>query len=115
MILYKHYEMYKEIFLSQTEFSDKLRGPNAGAYYGFARTGPYSFQNIYVGFRDNTKWNAVVVGPTVTPWQEKKRFLFQNHAVSICERSWEKKYISYDEAHYICAIMNSPSSPENRH
>lgn len=106
--LYKHYEMYKEILLSQTTFSDKIRGPNAGAYYGFARTGPYSFQNIYVGFRDNTKWNAVVISPTITPWEEKKRFLFQNHAVSICERAWEKNYINYDEAHYICAIMNSP-------
>ena len=33
--------------------------------------------------------------------------MFQNHAVSICEDS-NGNYISLDEAHYICCILNSP-------
>ena len=41
------------------------------------------------------------------PWGESKRFLFQNHAVSICERS-SGEFITADEAHYICAILNTP-------
>ena len=36
----------------------------------------------------------------------KKRPLFQNHAVSLCEDE-NGRFISYDEAHYICGILNS--------
>jgi hypothetical protein len=33
--------------------------------------------------------------------------MFQNHAASICE-DIEGNFITEDEAHYICAILNTP-------
>ncbi len=106
-LLLDYYEKYKEIIKSQTTYSDKIRGPDRGEYYGLARTGPYSFKDTYVAFRDNTKWQATVVKSRVMPWGEAKRAVFQNHAVSICERKDGSGYITEDEAHYICAILNS--------
>ena len=41
------------------------------------------------------------------PWGENKSFCFQNHAVSMCERL-NGGFITVDEAHYICAILNAP-------
>jgi len=105
--LLKYYLNYENIIRSQTGYSDKIRGPNAGEFYGLARTGPYSFANAYVCFRDNTNWCAAVVSQTKMPWGETKRFVFQNHAVSMCERN-SGGFITEDEAHYICAILNTP-------
>ena len=94
----------------QTKFSDKIRGKNRGEFYGLARTGLYSFADVYVGYRDNTRWGAVVVNNVEMPWGERKRLVFQNHAVSMCERSQGQGggFIGEDEAHFICAILNTP-------
>lgn len=107
-LLFAYYKKYQQIINAQTKFSDKIRGPDAGDFYGLARTGPYSFQNVYVSFRDNTKWRAAVITSIGMPWGENKRFVFQNHAVSICERKTRNEYITEEEAHYICAIFNAP-------
>ena len=37
----------------------------------------------------------------------KKTLLFQSHAASICERK-NGGFITEDEAHYICSILNAP-------
>lgn len=105
--LLEHYEKHKHILEEQTEYSNKIRGPDAGEYYGLARVGPYSFAEYHVAFRDNTKWCAVVVSPVETSWGGKKVFLFQNHAASICEDT-SNRFITEEEAHYICAILNAP-------
>lgn len=102
-----HYVKFENMIRGQTEFSDKIRGPNAGEFYGLARVGPYSFANVHVAFRDNTKWCATVVTPVKTFWGEVKIRLFQNHAVSICEDQ-SLRHITEDEAHYIGAILNAP-------
>ena len=107
-LLLDYYERFKEIIEKQTKFSDRIRGVNPGEFYGVARTGPYSFANGYVGYRDNTKWCATVIDSTRMPWGERKRFVFQNHAVSICERRSDERFINKDEAHFICAIFNTP-------
>jgi hypothetical protein len=107
-LLLNHYQRYRDIIEGQTKFSDKIRGLDAGEFYGLARTGPYSFANVYVAFRDNTKWCAAVVNNTEMPWGERTRFVFQNHAVSMCERRIGGEFISEDEAHFICAILNAP-------
>ena len=91
----------------QTEYYQKIKGPDSGEFYGIARIGPYSFQKYYVAFRDSTKWRAMVVSPTDTSWGGRKRFVLQNHAASICE-DVEGNYITEDEAHYVCAILNTP-------
>src|SRR5690606_18540091 len=100
-LLLRYYRRFEAIIRSQTEFSDKIRGADPGEFYGLARTGPYSFADVYVCFRDNTNWCAAVVTSTSMPWGEEKRFVFQNHAVSMCERD-DGNHISEDEAHYVC-------------
>lgn len=112
--LLRYYRKYRKMIESQTEFSDKIRGEDAGEFYGLARVGRYSFAKYHVAFRDNTKWCACVVAPKSTFWGEEKIMVFQNHATSICEDAVKKKksekprFITEDEAHYICAILNAP-------
>lgn len=107
-LLLDFYDEWAEVLKSQTGFSDSIRGSDPGEFYGLARTGPYSFADCYVAFRDNSRWNACVVAKEEVPWGGSKRLLFQNHAVSICERS-DGSFIDPDEAHYICAVLNSPT------
>jgi hypothetical protein len=107
-LLLEYYRHNANILRAQTPYSDKIRGPNAGDFYGLARTGPYSFADVYAAFRDNTSWRACVVSTTTMPWGEKKRFVFQNHGVSICERA-AGGFITEEEAHYVCAILNAPT------
>ncbi|RVK67255.1 hypothetical protein CN159_15985 [Sinorhizobium meliloti] len=103
-LLLQHYRKFKEQLEQQTKYSDNLRG--AGEFYGVARTGPYSFKDCYVAFRDNTKWCAAVLTKKVMPWGEEKRYLFQNHAVSICE-SETGHIINETEAHFVAGIFNT--------
>lgn len=107
-LLLNYYEQFREIIEKQTKYSDKIRGQDPGDFYGLARTGPYSFANIYVGYRDNTKWCATVIDGAKMPWRNHERFVFQNHAVSVCERRDGSGFISEAEAHFICAILNTP-------
>jgi len=106
-LLFDYYLENREVIEAQTDFSDKIRGAEPGEFYGLARTGPYTFPNVHVGYRDNTKWRAVVVTSCKMPWGEEKLFLFQNHAASMCEGA-DGSFITEDEAHYICAILNAP-------
>ena len=102
--LLRYYQKYKKQLEGQTAYSDSIRGE--GEFYGVARTGPYSFHSCYVAFRDNTNWCAAVMTTKKMPWGEEKRYLFQNHAVSICERE-DGKIISQIEAHFVAGIFNT--------
>jgi len=106
-LLARFFRKSQALMEAQTDFSDKIRGPDAGPYYGLARVGPYSFHGVHVAYRDNTKWCACVVTSCEMPWGETKRFLFQNHAVSISERK-DGRPIGIDEAHFVCAALNAP-------
>lgn len=100
------YQKHKDLMLSQTTYNNRIIGKQ-GEFYKLARVGAYSFAENYVTFRDNTKWGAAVVSSIKTEWGGIKRPLFQNHAVSICE-DCNGNFISLDEAHFICGIMNTP-------
>lgn len=100
------YQKHKDLILAQTTYNERIIGKE-GEFYKLARVGAYSFAENYVVFRDNTRWGAAVVSAISTSWGGKKRPLFQNHAVSICEDS-EGRFITFDEAHFICGIMNTP-------
>jgi hypothetical protein len=106
-LLLKYYNQAREIIAKQTVYSTKLRGADPGEFYGVPRTGPYSFAKVYAAFRDNTKWGSTVINETDMPWGEKARFVFQKHAVSMCERV-DGKFIGENEAHFICSILNAP-------
>ena len=104
--LSKYYQQNKDILISQTGYSDKIIGNRNAEFYAIARVGAYSFQKNYVVMRDNSKWAAAVLSDIETTWGGVKRPVFQNHAITICEDS-EGRYITLDEAHYICGILNS--------
>lgn len=103
-LLLNYFLKYESQLAAQTAYSDSIRA--AGEFYGLARTGPYSFARAYVAFRDNTKWAACVISSKRMPWGERKRYLFQNHAVSMCE-SRDRRFITLDEAHYVASILNA--------
>ncbi len=104
--IYKYFNSTKEIFDSQSKYSKKIINGVSIPYYSLARVGEYSFAPVFVAFRDNTKNVAVVVDLIDTPWGEKKRPIFQNHAVTISQRP-DGSYISLEEAYYIAGIINS--------
>lgn len=97
---------YKEIFAAQTNYNDRIIGKRQAEFYALARVGAYSFARNHVAFRDNTKWQAAVV-TAKDSWHGLSGPVFQNHAVSISERP-DGQEIGYEEAHYICAILNAP-------
>lgn len=106
--LAKYYNDNKKLINSQTSYNERIIGNPDADFYALARVGPYSYAQNYVVFRDNSKWAAAVISDVETAWGGKKLPAFQNHAVSICEDS-TGRFITKDEAHYICAILNSPT------
>lgn len=104
--IYRFFREKQELFESQSAYSKKLINGENIPFYSLARVGAYSFAPHFVVFRDNTKNVAAVVSEVETPWGEKKRPVFQNHAVTISQRP-NGEYISLNEAHYICGIINS--------
>ena len=104
--LYEYYNVNKTHLSMQNSYSDSIINNAAAEYYALARTGKYSHAPWYVVFRDNTKWVSAVVGKMETEWGGTKIPAFQNHCVSICEDG-KGNFISEDEAHYICSIINS--------
>lgn len=105
-LLYQYYKENKEYLEMQTGYSDSIIGNKNAEYYALARTGIYSHAPWYVIFRDNTKWVSAVIGKVDTEWGGEKVPAFQNHCVSICERS-NGEFITENEAYYICGILNS--------
>lgn len=105
-LLYQYYKENKAYLEMQTGYSDSIIGNDKAEYYALARTGKYSHAPWYVVFRDNTKWVSAVVGELDTDWGGRKTPAFQNHCVSICQRP-DGTFITEQEAHYICAILNS--------
>jgi hypothetical protein len=107
-LLAAYFNKFKKIFESQTQYNAKIIGEKHNTeFYALARVGEYSFADHYVAFRDNSKWCSTVVSAAKTPWGELKRPQFQNHAVTISQNV-NKEFISLDEAHFICAILNAP-------
>ena len=109
-LLLDYFKAVRGVIEKQTTSNERVLGIDRESleFYALPRTGPYSFADTYVAFRDNTKWGATVVGRMRTPWGDSRRCVFQKHAVSICERE-DGSFISKAEAHYICAIFNVPA------
>ena len=107
-LLATYFNKFKQVFESQTQYNDRIIGEKHNTeFYALARVGEYSFADHYVAFRDNSKWQSCVVSSVMTPWGESKRPQFQNHAVTISQNSLGK-FIIFEEAHFICAILNAP-------
>ncbi len=105
--LASYFMSFKSVIESQTTYNERIIGTMEKEFYALARVGDYSFGDCFVAFRDNTKWQACVVSSIKTAWGELKRPCFQNHAVTMSQ-DLNGKFITKDEAHYICAILNAP-------
>ncbi len=107
-LLATYFNKFKKVFEAQTQYNEKIIGSKHNTeFYALARVGAYSFADHYVAFRDNSKWQSCVISAVLTPWGELKRPQFQNHAVTIAQNS-NGEYITLEEAHFICAILNAP-------
>lgn len=91
--------------MKKTAYNERVQG-RKGAFYSLTRVGKYSFAPHRIVFRNNTKWVASVISTLPTPWGEEKFPLLLDHACSISE-SREGHWITADEAHYVCALLNS--------
>ena len=106
-LLFKYFKSKREILDSQSEYNSKIQGKYGNIFYSLTRVGEYSFAPYKVVYRDNTKWCASVISEIETSFGEKKLALPQNHAPYMSQN--KNKFITKEEAHYICAIMNSPT------
>lgn len=105
--LSEYYRENKKMIDEQTNYNERIIGRANAEFYALVRVGNYTFAANYVVFRDNSKWAAAVISNVETSWGEIKNPVFQNHAVSICE-DLDGNFISYDEAHFICGVINVP-------
>jgi hypothetical protein len=96
---------HQDVLESQTGYNARIIGKANQAFYALARVGEYSFRDIHVAYRDNSKWVASVVAPLTMQWGERVRPLFQNHAPTICERT-DGSWIDLEEASYVSGILN---------
>lgn len=87
--------------------SEKSKAMHQGdAFYALSKIGPYTFAPYIVATRDNSKFCATVVNPTVTPWGERKQTICVKHTI-IISQDINKNFITEDEAHYINGVLNS--------
>lgn len=87
--------------------SEKSKSMHQGdVFYALSKIGPYTFAKHMVAARDNSKFCASVIKPTVTPWGEVKQTICVKHTI-IISQDINKNFISEDEAHYLNGILNS--------
>lgn len=90
--------------IKKTDYNQKVQGKK-GEFYSVTRVGEYTFSPYRVAYRNNTKWNGVVIESAKTEWGNTP-YLLLDHACSVSQNI-KGKNITLDEAHYICAIINS--------
>lgn len=87
--------------------SDKSKTMHRGAeFYALSKIGPYTFAPYIVAARDNSKFCASVIKPTLTPWGEWKHSVCVKHTIIISQGK-DGHFITEDEAHYINGVLNS--------
>lgn len=87
--------------------SEKSKSMHLGeAFYALSKIGPYTFAPYIVAARDNSKFCATVVKPSITPWGETKTTICVKHTIIISQDK-QKNFISEDEAYYINGVLNS--------
>ncbi|MDZ5759863.1 hypothetical protein RAK27_14470 [Carnobacterium maltaromaticum] len=95
----------KEVISGQSERSKAIA--KGGDFYSLSKIGDYTYSPYRVVFRDNSKWAAAVSSRIDTPWEEAMLPIPAKHAPYI-SKTKKGRDIQEDEAHYVCAILNSP-------
>ena len=102
--LFQYLVNHKDLIDSQSEKSKLLhRGKD---FYSLSKIGPYTFADNIVIARDNTKFCACTISKQKTPWGEIKETIGVKHTI-IISQDINKRFITFDEANYICGILNS--------
>ncbi len=95
---------HKSIIDKQSEKSKLMhRGEE---FYALSKIGPYTFADHIVAARDNSNFCASVISKQTTPWGEIKSTICVKHTIIISQDK-QGNFITEDEAHYICGILNS--------
>ena len=102
--LYLYLSQHIELINSQSEKSKQMhRGKE---FYALSKIGAYTFAPYIVAARDNSKFCATVVKQTETDWKTIKQTICVKHTIIISQKI-DGSFISENEAHYICGILNS--------
>lgn len=99
-----YFANHRNILEMQSEKSKSMH--QGDAFYSLSKIGDYTFAPHIVAARDNSKFCATVVSPTLTPWGETKQTICVKHTI-IISQDIDKNFISEDEAHYINGVLNS--------
>lgn len=95
---------HKAIIDKQSEKSKQMH--RGDEFYALSKIGPYTFAEHIVAARDNSNFCASVITAETTPWGEKKPTICVKHTIIISQDK-QGNFISEDEAHFICGILNS--------
>jgi hypothetical protein len=75
--LYEYLFSVKEQLTQQSQYNKRIQ--NTNEFYGVIRVGEYTYSDIFVAIRDNTKLSPCMVGKIQTHWGEYKNPIFDNH------------------------------------
>lgn len=102
--LFDYLVKHKELIESQSEKSKQMR--RGKEFYSLSKLGVYTYAENIVAARDNSKFCASVIKRQSTPWGEIKQTICVKHTIIISQDK-DGNFISENEAHYICGILNS--------
>lgn len=75
--LYNYIFSIRESLTQQSQYNKRIQ--NTNEFYGAIRVGEYTYSNLFVAVRDNTKLSPCMVGTIKTHWGEDKNPIFDNH------------------------------------
>lgn len=102
--LFNYLVNHKELIDQQSEKSKQMH--RGDEFYSLSKIGPYTFADNIVAARDNSKFCASVIEKAQTPWGELKKTICVKHTI-IISQDIEGRFITKNEANYICGILNS--------
>ncbi|MFP3257152.1 MAG: hypothetical protein RXO36_05085 [Candidatus Nanopusillus acidilobi] len=86
--LYDYIFSFREQLSKQSQYNKRIQ--NTTEFYGVIRVGKYTYSDIFVAMRDNTKLSPCMVGKIKTHWEEYKNPIFDNHISYVAVDSIEE-------------------------
>jgi len=86
--LYDYLFSIKEQLTKQSQYNKRIQKTNE--FYGVIRVGKYTYSDIFVAIRDNTKLFPCMVSKIKTHWGEYKTPIFDNHVSYVAVESVEE-------------------------
>ena len=103
--LFKYLTHNKKLIGKQSKRS--LTISRGKEFYALSKVGKYTFAPFKVAFRDNTKLSATIISNVITPWGEEVMPVCAKHCPYISQDK-KGRFISEDEAYFLCGILNTP-------